>query len=651
MSKGVSFKADEATPVEQAPEVDVPERQRILGRKIRAAQKSDGVVRFAEGESVPVPVLLNRIHRLRDTKPVERTITWMQAWILKPLIDIFTWTLTNVFFREVEVVGLENVPSDGPVIFFGNHSNQFMDAIMMRAHCGREVRFIIAEKSMHRPIIGTFARAMGAVPVIRPQDVRSHSGTGKFASSNGRVITGVDTKFSTDLRVGDVVQWSVPSKVEKISAQVLTVDSDTQITMTMDIKEDDAITTPTQFQVSPRIDHSEMYAEVYNTLSNGGSIGIFPEGGSHDRTSLLPLKAGVALFALGAAERLINVRAVPVGLTYIYGHKFRSRAHVEFGKPIVPPRALVECFSTDKREATGQFLKMLDDALRDVTINTRDWATLTFVHNFRRLYQRQDTRLEPIDYLRLTRRLALLVEKHEKEPDVAEFRAKTENYLDFCNALLVRDAQAATLSQLQNVSVMLLLRRIATLCVLFIVLIPFFIIAGPIGVIAHIAAEAHARTALRGSSVKVIGQDVKASYKVISAFALIPLECTVIFVLTWLYTDFGSAVTTLVCVPMALYVSLAIVHEFVLEMYATLPLLMSLLSRHKQFMKLHQHRTRLVEAAKEIVAKYDPELQSEMSVYVVATTVANSNLSASAREPSLFSLRHRSRTSDQKKLM
>ena len=59
-----------------------------------------------------------------------------------------------------------------------------------------------------------------------------------------------------------------------------------------------------------------MYAKVYKKLSDGGCIGIFPEGGSHDRTDLLPLKAGVALMALGAmAENAsCQVQIVPVSL-------------------------------------------------------------------------------------------------------------------------------------------------------------------------------------------------------------------------------------------------------------------------------------------------------------------------------------------------
>lgn len=35
-------------------------------------------------------------------------------------------------------------------------------------------------------------------------------------------------------------------------------------------------------------------------LTKGQSIVIFPEGGSHDRTDLLPIKAGVTVMALGA---------------------------------------------------------------------------------------------------------------------------------------------------------------------------------------------------------------------------------------------------------------------------------------------------------------------------------------------------------------
>lgn len=37
-----------------------------------------------------------------------------------------------------------------------------------------------------------------------------------------------------------------------------------------------------------------MFSAVHAALANGGCIGIFPEGGSHDRTDLLPLKVSWA---------------------------------------------------------------------------------------------------------------------------------------------------------------------------------------------------------------------------------------------------------------------------------------------------------------------------------------------------------------------
>ena len=36
----------------------------------------------------------------------------------------------NAFFREIDVVGLENIPPDGPLIICANHNNQFVDGIV-----------------------------------------------------------------------------------------------------------------------------------------------------------------------------------------------------------------------------------------------------------------------------------------------------------------------------------------------------------------------------------------------------------------------------------------------------------------------------------------------------------------------------------------
>jgi len=43
-----------------------------------------------------------------------------------------------------------------------------------------------------------------------------------------------------------------------------------------------------------------MYEQVWSALNNNEAIVVFPEGSSHDRPDLLPLKAGVCIMAMGA---------------------------------------------------------------------------------------------------------------------------------------------------------------------------------------------------------------------------------------------------------------------------------------------------------------------------------------------------------------
>lgn len=104
-------------------------------------------------------------------------------------------------------------------------------------------------------------------------------------------------------------------------------------------------------------------------------------GGSHDRTDLLPLKAGVSIMALGAMvnDPSVKVKIVPVGLSYFHADRFRSRAVVEFGTALDVPVELVEMFKEGgnrKREAVAKFLDLIYDGLKTVTIRAPDYDTL-----------------------------------------------------------------------------------------------------------------------------------------------------------------------------------------------------------------------------------------------------------------------------------
>lgn len=76
----------------------------------------------------------------------------------------------RLFFRRVSIAGLENIPSDAPVLFAPNHPNSLVDPLFLMAFAPRGVVFLAKEPLFRMPIVGRLVRAAGAIPVYRKQD-------------------------------------------------------------------------------------------------------------------------------------------------------------------------------------------------------------------------------------------------------------------------------------------------------------------------------------------------------------------------------------------------------------------------------------------------------------------------------------------------
>lgn len=74
--------------------------------------------------------------------------------------------------------------------------------------------------------------------------------------------------------------------------------------------------------------NAETFAAARAVLERGGWLALFPEGTSHSRPELLPLKTGAARIALGGPP---GIRIVPVGLTYEDKATFRSAVSFSIG--------------------------------------------------------------------------------------------------------------------------------------------------------------------------------------------------------------------------------------------------------------------------------------------------------------------------------
>jgi len=79
--------------------------------------------------------------------------------------------ITGTFFRRIDVIGTENVPRDGPVIFAGNHPNALMDGWLLTARCGRwPLHFLANAKLWKYRGLGPLLDASGAIPVFRREE-------------------------------------------------------------------------------------------------------------------------------------------------------------------------------------------------------------------------------------------------------------------------------------------------------------------------------------------------------------------------------------------------------------------------------------------------------------------------------------------------
>ena len=91
--------------------------------------------------------------------------------MIQRLVISLIHVITNTFFRRIDVVGIENVPAEGPVIFAGNHPNALMDGWLLTARCGRwPIHFMANAKLWDYRLLGPVLDATGAVPIYRREE-------------------------------------------------------------------------------------------------------------------------------------------------------------------------------------------------------------------------------------------------------------------------------------------------------------------------------------------------------------------------------------------------------------------------------------------------------------------------------------------------
>ncbi|KAL7577041.1 hypothetical protein ACA910_006783 [Epithemia clementina (nom. ined.)] len=636
--------------------------------------------------AVYIGVMLLSIDALNPIKILCSAVPWLHPWhwastslallvyvvlsefkqVLYFLVKAFFHSILSIFFRHVEVVGVENVPRFGPVLFTINHANQFIDAVSVLSTCQRKISYLMAEASYKRRIVGDLAWALDVVPVKRAQD-EAEQGTGTIAmtevvrskdddstavknqqvvedavaievlkketdekkgddgddhdDNNGKQgsstlataaakatepikVQGFDTRFTTELGPGDKIRPSGTS----FAFKVIQVDSDTELVVDGSGRPSNydfpVSSNPQPFDALKKVDTAQVFEKVLERLASGGAVGIFPEGGSHDRTELLPLKVGIALIAYSALDKHnLNIPIVPVGLNYFRAHRWRGKAVIEYGRPTMIDASTLPQFQQGgeaRRAICNALLEDIERSMKSVLVSAPDYETLEMIHTARRLWQYKKGTLETAEKQDLTRRFAQgyqLLLQHPNPPD--DWQALYKRITDYRQTLKelgLRDYQVPALTeehmerdvlsvkdtwQHPTQVLQVLHYTYQTLHLLFLIsvaAIPFLLINLPVGILAGWYAEQRRKRALAKSKVKINAYDVMLTEKVLFCIVAVPTLWIIYGIALRTLTDWNGSTIALClgCLPLFAYMGIVAAEAGMVDLKDLQPMYMRL---------------------------------------------------------------------------
>ena len=434
----------------------------------------------------------------------------------------------RIYFRRVEIVGLENVPADKPVIFVLNHPNALVDPVFLLCLAPRQVSFLAKAPLFRMPVIGSLVRALDSLPAYRQQDA------GEDVTRN-----------------------------------------------------------------------RETFEAAWKLLSRGGTIGICPEGVSHNEPRLKPLKTGAARIALGASSSggQLDVKIVPVGLYYTEKTTFRSSALLRFGEPITVEPVELQPDGAPPREAVHALRKQIEEALRDVILHAEHDEALALVDRVEQIFS-ADELSEHDEEQSLARSLQVRQRLLEGYGILRTHSPKRIAAIDGRVNRLHSELQQAGIDPFDLSLPASAAQTITWLIAQFaisLLLAPFAIVGALLHYPAYRLAGYLARTLSRGE------QDVVSTFKIVAALLFFPLTWLVVAVITWAYVGLFAALGALLMVPVCGYVAIRFAEELD-RLSGGFQALMLFLLRRRWFLRLLAERAAI---RKEILALRDETLPTK----------------------------------------
>jgi 1-acyl-sn-glycerol-3-phosphate acyltransferase len=413
----------------------------------------------------------------------------------------------RIYFKKIEVTGVEHVPTNSPVIFVLNHPNALVDPVFLLCLAPRPVSFLAKAPLFRMPVIGYFVRQLDSLPVYRRQD------EGEDVSKN-----------------------------------------------------------------------QETFVAARKLLAGGGTIGICPEGVSHNDPGLKPIKTGAARISLGAVStgEVKNLQIVPAGLYYTSKTSFRSSALLYFGKPFVVPPVELEEQGNPPRDAVRELSSRIERSLREVILDAEQKEALQTIGRAERIFSSarngdDESLKEEFQLQQLFNKAYAVLEQNEPER-LRRLEVRMIRFEEELKQAGVDTEELAPPSSTFDVFV-----RIVKQSMKFVLMI------GPatVGTILHFPAYrlgGYLATKLSKNS-----DDVISTIKIISAMLLFPLTWLAVAIACYALFGWIGSVVALLGIPLCGYVAILFYEELDTSL-GGIRVLLFFLMRRRFFVKLLAER-------------------------------------------------------------
>ena len=414
----------------------------------------------------------------------------------------------RIYFKRIEVTGVEHVPLDTPVIFVLNHPNALVDPVFLLCLAPRRVSFLAKAPLFKMPVIGYLVRQLDSLPVYRRQD------EGADVSKN-----------------------------------------------------------------------QETFVAARKLLAKGGTIGICPEGVSHNDPGLKPIKTGAARISLGSVStnEVRDLKIVPAGLYYTAKTSFRSSALLYFGNPIPVVPVELDSEGNPPRDAVRELSDRIEKALREVILDAQESEALPTISRAERIFSSANISRGSeslTDELQLQQRFikAYAILQDTQTERLRQLEIKMIRFEEELDQAGVDPDELTPPSSTLDVFQRIFKRSLM-----------FLIMLGPavVGTVVHYPAYR-----LGGYLAKKLSQnsdDVISTIKIISAMLLFPLTWLVVSVLAYLLLGWEATAIAVVVIPICGYVAV-IFQEELDKSLGGLRVLMFFLRRRRFFVQLLAER-------------------------------------------------------------